>query len=250
MDEVTAALMSDDPETALEALQVSGKLEKLLPEVQEMVGFGGLDEGHKDLWGHVKAVVARTPREPLLRWAALFHDVGKVDCYARIDGKVTFHGHEAESAKLFRKAMDRLRFLSREETERVRFLVRNLGYVESYEKEWTDSAVRRLMRDVGMGVLGDLVRLSKADVTSKHLSKREAVKVRMDELWTRANVLEAVDATPPALPKGLGDAIAAELGIRPGPELGRVMSGLKAMVEAGELPRGAEFSVYLAKLKE
>ena len=81
-----------------------------------------------------------------MRWAALFHDVGKVPTFSRAKGKVTFHGHEVMSARLFDKAARRSG-LDDAFRKHVRFLVRHLGRVEAYEPDWTDSAVRRLHRD-------------------------------------------------------------------------------------------------------
>src|SRR5262245_10346087 len=99
----TRVLMGKHAAEGLEVLQGSGVLADTLPEIQAMVGFGGAGQGHKDLWAHTKLVVKQTKAQPSLRWAALFHDTGKVSTLSRATGKVSFHQHEFVSARLFRQ---------------------------------------------------------------------------------------------------------------------------------------------------
>lgn len=245
---IQEALESDKPDERLEVLNQEGLFSKHLPDIQAMVGFGGEDTGMKDLWAHTKQVVLQTihsPREHL-RWAALFHDVGKVPTFSRATGKIAFHGHEALGARLFDRAARRIG-MADDDRKAVHFLIAHLGLVEAYEREWTDSAVRRLHRDVG-DRLEDLLNLSRSDITTKHDFKRKAHHDRINELSERARKLAELDAIPQALPKGLGTAIVAALGIAEGPELGRIMKRLKADVEAGKLPRNADIQVYLDAL--
>lgn len=242
------ALMSRDPVSSLEEVESSGLLKELAEEAYAMVGFGGLEEGHKDLWAHVRQVVAQTLPILTMRWAALFHDVGKVPTFQRINGEVTFHGHELASASLFMKFARRSNIFSKDEREHIYFLVRNLGNVEAYQSNWTDSAVRRLHKDVGDG-LGELVQLAKADVTTKHEWKRMEYRSKLDELLRRAEKLAADDAIPQALPTGLGDVLMKELSLPPGRELGVYMKKLKDSVESGKLPRNAGFDIYLEAIR-
>lgn len=240
--------MGNDVVERLEELNRTGALAKLFPEVQAMVGFGGGDSGHKDLWGHTKQVVLQTKRLPHLRWAALFHDVGKPTCFTREGGEVSFHNHEIVSARLFHQAWSRLKFMTRDEMENVRFLIRNLGHVEAYEHLWTDSGVRRLRGLVG-DRLEDLLALARADITTKHAHKRDAHYRRLKELRERVEFLSDVDAIPPALPTGLGVRITQEFGVPPSQELGRIMAALKALVETGWLPRQADHQVHVDYIK-
>ncbi len=240
-------LMSDDPEQQLEQLMTAGILSASFPEVAAMVGFGGDGQGHKDLWGHTKKVVAQTVSERAVRWAALFHDVGKVPTFSRDTGKVTFHGHEVVSARMFDKAARRTE-MEREFRKRVRFLVRHLGHVEAYSVDWTDSAVRRLHRDMGEH-FAELVKLARADITTKHADKRRRHRERMDELVERARVIAEADSKLPLLPKGLGTEIIRELGLAPGPRVGEIMAELEQAVERGDVPPRAEPNVYVEYLK-
>ncbi|MEM9691902.1 MAG: HD domain-containing protein [Myxococcota bacterium] len=244
---IEQALMCGTPQEELEMLQQTGTLAHLYPEVHAMVGFGGGQSGHKDLWWHTKLVVAQTIERPEVRWAALFHDVGKVPTFSREKGKVTFHGHEMMSARLFDKAARRTGLPSAFR-KHVRDLVRHLGQVESYESHWTDSAVRRLHKQLAP-VWDDVVALACADITTKHAHKRRAHQKRMRELDERAKAIAEADASLPLLPKGLGRVIIEALELTPGPEVGRVMKKLEAAVEAGTCPARAEPEVYVAFLK-
>ncbi|MEM1034189.1 MAG: HDIG domain-containing metalloprotein [Myxococcota bacterium] len=244
---VDQALMCATPEEELEMLHRTGLLEAIYPEVAAMVGFGGGSSGHKDLWWHTKLVVAQTVAVRAVRWAALFHDVGKVPTFSRASGKVTFHGHEVVSARLFDVAARRTG-LERPLRKRVRHLVRHLGQVESYASDWTDSAVRRLHRQLAEA-WDDAIQLACADITTKHAHKRRQHRARMTELAERARAIEAQDAALPLLPKGLGRVVIDTLGLEPGPMVGETMKRLERAVEAGEVPPRAPADVYVDYLK-
>lgn len=244
---VDRALVSEEPDVELERLAQSGLLADVYPEVAEMIGFGGHDQGHKDLWEHTKQVVAQTVSKREIRWAALFHDVGKVQTFAVERGKVTFHSHELVSARAFDRAARRSG-MGDPLRKHVRFLVRHLGYVEGYSSDWTDSAVRRVHRETAP-FFDDLVELARADITTKHAHKRRQHQTRMDELELRARSIAAKDARLSPLPKGLGTALIEGLDLTPGPRVGALMAELKRAVEAGELPERAEPRVYVEYLR-
>lgn len=242
--------MSREVEQGLERLQSNGTLFLMFPEVQAMVGFGGGSTGHKDLWSHTKQVVAQCVRRPAVRWAALFHDVGKVRCFTKAaNGEISFHGHETVSAKLFMRAAERTRLFTSEEADWIRFVIHNLGYVEEYDSEWTDSAVRRIYRATSRH-FEDLVDLARADVTTMKETKRAKHHERVAEFHRRALEIAAKDAIPPALPKGLGDILSAEFGIPKSPALGALMGTLKTAVENGDLERQPSIEAVLAYVRE
>lgn len=245
------ALLAKDADVRLGQLQESGTLLEVFPEVQAMVGFGGSDTGHKDLWGHTKQVVAQCVPDLIVRWAALFHDVGKVISFSTESGKITFHGHEFVSAKLFQQAMKRTNFFENElETCRtIQFVIRHIGLVEAYETAWTDSAVRRLARET-QPHFDLLLALARADITTKHADKRQRHLTRMKQLSERVTDLAHQDAIVPALPKGLGDVLIREFGLEPSKELGALLQTLREKVEAGDLPRQADMAVYVAFVRE
>ncbi len=244
---IDQALMSSRPDEELELLHTTGLLAELYPEIEAMVGFGGHGQGHKDLWWHTKQVVTQTEPCRAVRWAALFHDVGKVPTFARENGKVSFHGHEIVSARLFDKAARRtgIEDALRKET---RFLVRHLGQMESYERGWTDRAVRRFYLQCAKH-WDALISLACADITTKHADRRRAHRARMKEVDDRAKKIAKEDAKLPPLPTGLGSVLIEQLEITPGPQLGRWMNQLKEAVEAGELPERADPEVYVEHLR-
>lgn len=237
-------LMSDQPDRGLELLQSTGLLRDTLPEVQAMVGFGGHGQGHKDLWAHTKQVVRQAARVPSVRWAALFHDVGKVSTFHAETGKVSFHKHEYVSARLFTRAMKRTGLLDDVTFDQAHGIVRNLGLLEAYTPHWTDSAVRRLMKDLGEHFDRTLM-LARADITTKHAHKREKNDRRLDELAARAADIKAKDAVVPPLPKGLGDALMAAFGIAPSKQLGDLKAALEKAVAEGRVEAHREAGHYV-----
>ena len=240
-----AILVAKDVDTRLENLQAEGRLRSVFPSLQTLVGFGGKGTGHKDLWAHTTKVVAQTVPRPLLRWAALFHDVGKPQCFEIKDGQITFHQHESRSAQIFKR--EARAFFTPAERDEIAFIIYHLGHVESYTPSWTDSAVRRLGLALGPH-LDSVFAVTRADCTTANPTKRRKQLRRTRECRDRIEALMALDAIPPALPKGLGNALMAHLGLKAGQELGDIVKGLKARVEAGELPRNAEIEVYLRAL--
>src|SRR5688572_6019462 len=237
-------LMSDRVDLALEALQTKGVLRQALPEVQAMVGFGGAGQGHKDLWAHTKLVVKQSAKVPSVRWAALFHDVGKVSSFSKESGKVSFHKHEYVSARLFALAMGRTRLVDAETYAEAHFIVRNLGLLEAYASDWTDSAVRRLAKELGSHLERTLL-LARADITTKHAHKRERNDRRLDELARRVAEVRARDAVVPPLPKGLGDALMAAFQIPPSKQLGDLKVALERAVDAGRLEAHQDAAYYV-----
>jgi poly(A) polymerase len=240
------ALMSRRPVPALQELLERGGLEEF-PEVVALVGFGGPGQGHKDLWDHTKRVVAQVGRRLDLRWAALFHDVGKPRTVRRSGGQVMFHHHEVVSRRMFVEVARRI-CLHPGFALHVATLIGGLGHIESYTDAWTDSAVRRAHKELG-DEFDDVVLLARGDITTRHAHKRRAHMKRMSELSSRARRLAAEDAVPAELPSGLGRVLAEAFSVVPGPELGRMMSLLRARVNAGELPRGGPPEAYVEYLR-
>jgi poly(A) polymerase len=244
--EIEAVLMGPLPAPGLQRLHDEGALAALLPEVAEMVGFG---EGarHKDVWDHTKRVVAQSPARPVIRWAALLHDVGKVRT-RRIepDGQIQFHGHAEVGARMVARILRRLDFQARE-AEHIRLLVLSHQRPSQYEPSWTDSAVRRFGRETAE-VLDDLLDLSRADMTTRYEGKRKRGHDLIDELAARVSEIQELDARVPPLPKGLGLAIIERFGLEPGPRVGQLRAAVEHAIERGELEPQQAAEVYLAWL--
>src|SRR6185295_8241288 len=127
----------------------------------------------------------------------------------------------------------------------IRFLILHHQRAHQYEEEWTDSAVRRFARDIG-GSLGDLMALSRADMTTKRRDKRRRFLFQLKDLQERIAKLAEEDAKEPSLPKGLGDELMSAFGLPPSRRLGELRNALELAVEAGELPPGQPAAVYIA----
>ena len=145
----TSSWSSSKPGEGLWFLVRTGLAEEFLPELPAL----GLEQDpihrHKDVLAHTIAVVENTSPQRLLRLAALFHDVGKPKTRSfGPRGVVMFHHHEVVGARMTRDRMRALRY-STEDIETVSRLVELHLRFHTYRMGWTDSAVRRYVRDAG-----------------------------------------------------------------------------------------------------
>ncbi|MEO0325352.1 MAG: HDIG domain-containing metalloprotein [Myxococcota bacterium] len=246
--DLDALMVSKNAEPALDALQRLGFFAACVPEVEAMVNLGDSEWRHKDVWKHTKQVVKQSVPRLEVRWGALLHDIGKPKTRKIEDGRVTFHGHAELGARMFRRKTARRLALEGALKDRVHFLILYHLRPSSYDPGWTDAAVRRFYKQMGDG-LRDLLDLGRADITTKRPEKRRRGVRNISSLGKRIRELRAEDEKPAALPKGLGEVISERFGVPKSKRLGDLMKALMAGVEAGELPRGADFEVYLAHLE-
>jgi poly(A) polymerase len=248
LDRVIMGKHADD---GLDSLLATGVLDNLLPEVQAMVGFGDGEWRHKDVWKHTKQVVCQSVPRLEVRWAALFHDVGKVKTRS-IDpsGEVHFFGHAEVGARMFDKLQKRRRLFDEEALSgTIRFLVLHHLRASQYDGKWTDSAIRRFAREIGPH-LDDLLCLSRADITTKRPEKKRRGISMINELAERITLLAAEDAKLPPLPTGIGNEIMTAFGLPPSRKIGDIKRALEAVVESGELEARQESAFYLQFLAE
>jgi poly(A) polymerase len=250
MDEIRprldALLLARHADVGLEVLLEVGFIGALMPELVKIVGFGD-GESHKDVWRHTKQVVIQClPRLPV-RWAALFHDIGKPRTRSVApDGAVHFFHHAEEGARMFERLDRRVGLFARDPDVggEIRFLILHHQRAHQYEEEWTDSAVRRFARDVG-AALDDLMALSRADMTTKRREKRRRFLYQLKDLQERIAKLAAEDAREPALPKGLGDELMRAFNLPPSRLIGDLRRALETAVDTGELPPGQSAETYI-----
>ena len=236
-DELRRMLASDRPKVALELLDESGLLGVILPEIEACKGVPQSGYHTHDVYGHTLLTVEHTPPDLLLRVAALFHDVGKP---ATAKGDGTFLGHEEVGAQIAGGALERLRFAQKEIDVVVGLIRLHLRPV-FYLSEWTDGAVRRLMRDAGP-LLERLMALARADIAASAYPEPQ----KLDELQAR---LDAVRSEEPSrlAPLITGEQIMRLRGLGPGPEVGRIKRKLEELVIDGEIPPDREaVTNYLA----
>jgi poly(A) polymerase len=233
---------------AIVTLQGAGFFDWLIPEIQEGLELKS-SKHFKEIWPHTIRVLNQTPPTRALRWAALFHDLGKAQAFSIRKNKVTFHHHEQISAKIFNKFAKKVPIFGRGLHNRIYFLVNNLGYAEGYAPNWTDSAVRRFDREAG-DYLDDLLTLSQSDITTAVPARKDKILRRIAELKVRIQEIREKDAKQAVLPKGLGSEIADELGIPIGPMIGEVRKELERKIEAGELSPNECSQYYIEYLKK
>ena len=250
-DQVRAAveemLLGREVDVALEWLRQTGMLPILFPELAATVDLvqesGRL---HKDVWAHTKQVVKQAVRRPLVRWAALLHDIGKVPTRTFTDKGVHFHGHAEVGARMFDKVSQRLPF-DRDQRKTIRFLIKHHLRSNQYSDHWTDSAVRRFHREMAPH-LRDLLDLSRADITSKRPGRRKQILEQISALADRMDRLAELDAKLPPLPGGVGTAIMDAFALPPSRLIGDLKRHLEQAIEAGELEPRREDAYYVAHL--
>jgi poly(A) polymerase len=247
-DRLDRVVMGADPELGLDTLLAAGALDALFPEVHAMVGFGDGEWRHKDVWKHTKQVVRQAVPRLEVRWAALFHDIGKVKTRSiSPDGKVHFLGHAEVGTRMFEKLDRRMPLFTPEPAlkDTVRFLILHHLRANQYEQSWTDSAVRRFARELGAH-LDDLLCLARADITTKRPEKKRRGLAQIEELATRITQLAAEDAKVPPLPSGVGDAIMKEFGLKPSRLVGDIKRALEESIANGEIAPHQESDAYVA----
>ena len=240
-------LMGREIDEALEWLQLCGVLAVLFPELEATVDLvQETGRQHKDVWAHTKQVVKQTVRRPLVRWAALLHDIGKVPTRTFTPDGVHFHGHAEVGARMFDKIHARFAF-ARDERQTIRFLVKHHLRTNQYSEQWTDSAVRRFHREMGP-YMTDLLDLSRADITSKRPGRRKSLLEQISALSDRVEILAEADAKLPPLPGGVGNAIMEAFEIPPSRLIGELKRLLEAAIARGELEARREDAYYVTYL--
>jgi poly(A) polymerase len=236
-DRLDRVVMGVDPELGLDTLLDAGALRVLFPEVHAMVGFGDGEWRHKDVWKHTKQVVRQAVPRLEVRWASLFHDIGKIKTRSiSPDGKVHFLGHAEVGTRMFDKLERRNHMFSSEPALRdtIRFLVLHHLRANQYDPSWTDSAVRRFARELGQH-LDDLLCLARADITTKRPEKKRKGLNQIEELAGRIALLAAEDAKLPPLPSGVGDLMMKAFGLPPSRLVGDIKKKLEAAIASGEI---------------
>ena len=166
----------------------------------------------------------RTQPELVVRLAALFHDVGKPDTRSFSSGKVSFHHHEVVGARMTKARMRSLKYSNELVSDVSRLVYLHLRF-HTYQMGWTDSAVRRFVRDAGP-LLDRLVDLTRSDCTTRNQRKAQELSRRMDALEERIEVLAVEEELAAIRPDLDGKAVIELLGIEPGPVVGRALNHL------------------------
>jgi poly(A) polymerase len=223
-DELDKLLVVPDPSAGLWFTVDTGLAEHVLPELTAMRLEQDPIHHHKDVLAHTIAVVAKTRPERIVRLAALLHDVGKPKTRSFGAAGVTFHHHEVVGARMARDRMQALKY-SNDDVDRVRRLVYLHLRFHTYRLGWTDSAVRRFVRDAG-DLLDELIELTRCDCTTRNERKAATLSRRMDELEARIADLREREGRAAIRPELDGRQVMDHLGLAPGPEVGKALGFL------------------------
>jgi poly(A) polymerase len=233
--ELDKLMVVDRPGTGLWFLVETHLAEEFLPELPGLALEQDPIHRHKDVLAHTIAVIENTSPDKLLRLSALFHDVGKPKTRSfGSKGKVTFHHHEVVGARMTRERMVALRYPNDEVDDVVKLVELHLRF-HTYRMGWTDSAVRRYVRDAGP-LLEKLNELTRCDCTTRNPKKAEALARRMDQLEARIAELRDREELAAIRPDLDGREVMEHLEVPPGPAVGKALDFLLELrLEEGPL---------------
>ena len=230
-DELSKLLLSDTPRPGLEMLVDSGLADLVLPELPALRLEVDEHHHHKDVYEHSLTVLDQAigyeqsrgkldSPDLVLRWAALLHDIGKpATRKLESGGAVSFYHHDLVGAKIAKKRMRALRFDNDTVASVSRLIELHLRFFGYSDQAWTDSAVRRYVRDAG-DQLERLHILTRADVTTRNRRKAERLAFAYDDLEDRISALAEAEELAAVRPELDGVQIQAILGIGPGRDVG------------------------------
>ena len=233
--ELTKLMLTSDPALGIDLLVQTDVADQVLPEVSRLRMEADEHHRHKDVYQHSLTVLRQAielePRYGLegdltVRLAALLHDIGKPQTRSLLpDGRVAFHLHEVVGAKLTRRRLTALRFpndVIRDVSRLVELHLRFHGYGEG---EWTDSAVRRYVRDAGP-LLTRLHVLTRADCTTRNQARAQRLARAYDGLEQRIAELGEQEELDKLRPELDGHDIMRILGLPAGPLVGEAYNFL------------------------
>ncbi len=232
--ELDLLLATPRPSIGLDFLVRTGVADQFLPELPALQLEQDPLHQHKDVLRHTMAVVDKASPDLTLRLAALLHDIGKPRTRAISDEGVTFRFHEVVGAKMARARLVALKY-PQAIIDDVSALVELHLRFHTYKLGWTDRAVRRYVRDAGP-LLEQLNELTRCDATTRNARKVATFARRMDELERRIVELEAQEDLRRLRPALDGNQVMAELGLPPGPVIGRALAHLMEIrLDEGEV---------------
>jgi len=233
-DELSKLLLVADPAPGLWFLARTALSDEFLPELNAMRLEQDPIHHHKDVLAHTIAVVQKVSPDLVLRLAALMHDVGKPKTRSFEQGRASFHHHEVVGARITRERLHALRY-SNETVDAVSQLVYLHLRIHTYAMGWTDSAVRRYVRDAGP-LLEQLNELKRCDCTTRNERKARALDRRMDELEARIEALAAEEELRAIRPPLDGRQVMDFLRVAPGPVVGEALDFLlEARLDEGPI---------------
>ena len=253
-DELVKLVLAPDPVRGLRLLVDTGLAEHVLPELPALALERDEHHRHKDVYEHTLTVLEQSidlehrlgGPDFVSRFAALMHDVGKPKTRRfGADNIVTFHHHDVVGAKLTRKRMQALKFSNDQTDAVVQLVEQHLRFHGYGSGEWTDSAVRRYVRDAG-DQLQRLHVLTRADCTTRNRRKAERLRRTYDALEERIERLSQQEELASIRPDLDGNQIMEILGIGPGPQVGQAYRHLLELrLDHGPMTEGQATAALL-----
>ena len=223
-EELSKLLLGAKPSRGLELIVETGLAEEFLPELPALKLEQDPVHKHKDVLRHTYAVVERCEPDLVLRLAALLHDIGKPRTRQITPEGVQFLHHDVVGARMARERLRALRYPN-DVVEDVAKLVEMHLRFHTYRAGWSDSAVRRYVRDAGP-LLDRLNQLTRADCTTRNPFKARQLAAAQDELEERIARLAEQENLQALRPPLDGHQVMEHLGIPPGPLVGEALDHL------------------------
>ena len=247
--ELTKLMLGTAPRRGLEVLVDTGLADAVLPELPALRMAADEHGQHKDVYAHTLQVLEQAidleddGPDLVLRLAAVLHDIGKPATRRfAAGGRVTFHHHEVEGARLTRRRLAALRYPNAFVDDVAKLVFLHLRFYGYRSSEWTDSAVRRYVVDAGT-LLPRLHKLVRSDCTTRNKRKAAALASAYDALERRITELQAREELDAIRPDLDGNDIMTILGVAPGPLVGKAYRHLLALrMEHGPLGRDRAIS--------
>ncbi len=240
-DEVLRTLDTLNPSEVIRFYERIGVLANLFPEIHAMKGMEqNTAQHHKDVFEHTLLVMdnaARIKKDPAFILGALLHDAGKVKTRKLTKKGWTFYNHDIVSTGITSRVMKQLH-MPKKERDLVVNVVAHHMRLYNYSEEWSDAAVRRVVRELG-DHFDDIMLMSQADITGQNEKSRRRKMKKVDAFVDRVNQLKREEINQPRVPID-GNRVMELLDVTPhkgggGPLIGAAMGYLKQMVIDGAL---------------
>ena len=254
-DEILKILSHQKPSIGFKILMETGILEIIFPELSHLTGIEQRDDHHhKDVFNHTMKVldnISRMTDNPLLRFTALVHDIGKPQVKRFIDGVGwTFHGHEIIGVRMLKHIIPRLRLSNQYLKYCQKLTGLHMRPIQLIGEEVTDSAIRRLLVQAGPEI-DDLMTLCRADITSGNPKRVKTHLANFDYVVQRMKSVEEKDRLRAFQSPVRGDEIMKTCGISPGPRVGKLKKRIEEAILEGEIPNEHDAAFkYLLKIKD